>query len=82
MDFLSKLFGNKKKPELSAEEKTRQNKKRDGFDFFKKGQECYFNQQKEEALLHFDKAFENDCIENFPTDAITLYDLRAGCLQA
>jgi tetratricopeptide (TPR) repeat protein len=81
MDLLSKLFGNKKKPEPSAEE-TQQNKKRESFDFFQKGKEFYFSQRKEAALLHFDKAFESDFIENFPTDAITFYDLRASCLQA
>ena len=81
MSLLSKLFSKKSSPELSTEEKEQQKKKREGFDFFQKGQECYINRQTEEALLHLDKAFENCFIENFSTEATNFYDMRAGCLQ-
>ena len=81
MTFLSKLFGNKKAPELSIEEKEQQKRKWDGFDFFQKGQECYLNRQTEEALLYLDKAFESGFTENFASEASNLYDMRAACLQ-
>lgn len=81
MSLLSKLFGKKKTPEFSAEEKEQQKKKWDGFDFFQKGEECYLNKQTEEALMYFDKAFENGFTDYFLSGATNLYDLRARCLQ-
>lgn len=81
MNWLAKLLGKKKTPELSAEEKEQSQKKWDGFDFFQKGQDCYFNRKTNEALSYFDKAFEYGFAESFPSDAPKLYDLRAGCLQ-
>lgn len=81
MNWLEKLLGKKKTPKLSAEEKEQSQKKWDGFDFFQKGQDCYFNRQTNEALSYFDKAFECGFAENFPSEATNLYDLRAGCLQ-
>jgi tetratricopeptide (TPR) repeat protein len=81
MNWLAKLLGKKKTPELSAEEKEKSKRKWDGFDFFQKGRECYLNRQTEEALMNLDKAFENGFAENFPTEATNLYDMRAGCLQ-
>ena len=70
MNLLAKLFGTKKNSELSFEEKEQQKRTRDGFDFFQKGHEFYF-----------DKAFESGFVENFPDDASNFYDLRAACLQ-
>ena len=81
MNWLAKLLGKKKTPELSAEEKEQSQKKWDGFDFFQKGQDCYFNRQTNEALSYFEKAFEYGFAETFPSEATKLYDLRAGCLQ-
>lgn len=81
MSLLSKLFGKKSSPELSTEEKELLKRKWDGFDFFKKGKECYFNRETEEGLLYLDKAFESDFIANFPTEATSIYDIRGACLQ-
>lgn len=81
MTLFSKLFGKKKKPELSIEEREHQKKKWDGFDFFENGKQCYLDRQTEEALGYFDKAVANGFVENFSTEASKLYDMRAGCLQ-
>ena len=81
MNWLAKLLGKKKAPELSAEEKEESQKKWDSFDFFQKGQDSYFSRQTNEALSYFDKAFEYGFAENFPSEATKIYDFRAGCLQ-
>ena len=81
MNWLAKLLGKKKTPELSAEEKEQSKRKWDGFDFFQKGQDCYLKRQSDDALSYFDKALENNFIENFPTETTKLFDMRGGCLQ-
>ena len=82
MTLLSKLFGKKKINEISSEEKNQEKIKWDGFDFFQHGIECYLDRRNEEALLFFDKAFNNNFINYFPNEAGKLYSMRAGCLQS
>lgn len=81
MSWLSNLFNKKKTPEFLPEEQAKSKIKWEGFDYFEKGGNCYYSRQTTEALLYLDKAFEFGFEENFPSDASTLYDLRAACLQ-
>ena len=81
MNLLSKLFSKKSSPKLGNEEKELMKLKWAGFEFFQKGQECYFNRQPEEGLLYLDKAFESGFISNFPTEANSIYNIRGACLQ-
>jgi tetratricopeptide (TPR) repeat protein len=80
MNWFSKLFIKKSQQNLHAD-KQQSSRKRESLNYFEKGQEKYFNKEKSEALLYFDKSLEYGFADFFENQATTLYDLRAGCLQ-
>ena len=81
MNWLSKIFAKKKETEISDEEKKQSKKKLEGLMAFEKGQEYFFNQQMNEALVLFDRAIECGFVENYTYDAGKLYEYRGGCLD-
>lgn len=56
-------------------------RKKESLDYFEKGEESYFDKDKNQALLYFDKSLASGFAEFFENRLATLYDLRAGCLQ-
>jgi tetratricopeptide (TPR) repeat protein len=82
MSLYSKIFAKKRIQELPTKEKTELTNRCETFGLFQQAKECYFKRQRvQEALVYFNRAFENGFINYFPGEAANFYEFRGICLQ-
>ena len=81
MNRIFKLFRKDKNSKFPTSEKENFEEKKQIFDFFQKGKDSYLNNDLNDALLYFDKAFELKFTEYCLKEEANIYDLRGACLE-